>query len=91
MRLLPGWMAGCEGGLWRMNGDASIRKRPVDRIADPLRLMGAEIEVTDGRFPPIRIDGKRLKGIEYELPVASRPRSSHACCWPGSGPRVRPR
>jgi len=71
MRLLPGWIAGYDGGLWRMNGDASIRKRPVDRIADPLRLMGAEIEVTDGRFPPIRIDGRRLHGIEYELPVAS--------------------
>ena len=71
MRLLPGWIAGYEGGLWRMNGDASIRKRPVDRIADPLRLMGAEIEVTDGRFPPIRIDGRQLHGIEYELPVAS--------------------
>jgi len=71
MRLLPGWIAGYEGGLWRMNGDASIRKRPVDRIADPLRLMGAEIEVTDGRFPPIRIDGRKLHGIEYELPVAS--------------------
>ncbi len=71
MRLLPGWIAGYEGGLWRMNGDASIRRRPVDRIADPLRLMGAEIEVTDGRFPPIRIDGRSLRGIEYELPVAS--------------------
>lgn len=71
MRLLPGWLAGVDGGLWRMNGDASIQKRPVDRVADPLRLMGAEIEVTDGRFPPIRIDGHRLKGIEYELPVAS--------------------
>jgi len=71
MRLLPGWLAGCDGGLWRMNGDASIQRRPVDRIAIPLRMMGAEIEVTDERFPPIRIDGRRLKGIEYELPVAS--------------------
>ncbi len=71
MRLLPGWIAGYEGGLWRMNGDASIRRRPVDRIAEPLRLMGAQIEVTDGRFPPIRIDGRALHGIEYELPVAS--------------------
>ncbi len=71
MRLLPGWIAGYDGGLWRMNGDASIRRRPVDRIAEPLRLMGAEIEVTDGRFPPIRIDGRRLHGVEYELPVAS--------------------
>ncbi len=71
MRLLPGWIAGYDGGLWRMNGDASIRKRPVDRVAEPLRLMGAQIEVTDGRFPPIRIDGRSLTGIEYELPVAS--------------------
>ncbi len=71
MRLLPGWLSGVEGGLWRMNGDASIRKRPVDRIADPLRMMGAEIEVSGDRYPPIRIDGRRLHGIEYELPVAS--------------------
>ena len=71
MRLLPGWLAGCDGGLWRMNGDASIQKRPVDRIAIPLREMGAEIEVTNDRFPPIRIDGKHLKGITYQLPVAS--------------------
>lgn len=71
MRLLPGWIAGYDGGLWRMDGDDSIRKRPVDRVAEPLRLMGAEIEVTDGRFPPIRIDGRPLRGIEYELPVAS--------------------
>jgi len=71
MRLLPGWLAGCDGGLWRMNGDASIQKRPVDRVAIPLRRMGALIEVTDDRFPPIRIDGTNLKGIEYELPVAS--------------------
>lgn len=71
LRLLSGWLAGWEGGLWRMNGDASIRKRPVDRIAEPLGKMGATIEVTDGRFPPIRIDGERLHGIEYEMPVAS--------------------
>lgn len=71
MRLLPGWLAGHEGGLWRMDGDASIRRRPVDRIAIPLGLMGAQIEMTGERFPPIRIDGRRLTGIEYELPVAS--------------------
>ncbi len=71
MRLLPGWLAGYEGGLWRLNGDDSIRRRPVDRIAEPLGLMGAAIEVTDGGFPPIRIDGRQLTGIVYELPVAS--------------------
>jgi 3-phosphoshikimate 1-carboxyvinyltransferase len=71
LRLLPGWLAGWEGGLWRMDGDDSIRGRPVDRIAQPLERMGARIEVTDGRFPPIRIDGRRLHGIQYEMPVAS--------------------
>lgn len=71
MRLLPGWIAGHEGGLWRMDGDASIRRRPVDRVTVPLALMGAEIETTGERFPPIRIDGRKLNGIEYELPVAS--------------------
>lgn len=71
MRLLPGWLAGREGGLWRMDGDASIRRRPVDRVVDPLVRMGAQIEMTGERFPPIRIDGRNLTGIEYELPVAS--------------------
>ena len=47
LRLLPGWLAGWEGGLWRMDGDDSIRSRPVDRIAEPLSRMGARIEVTD--------------------------------------------
>lgn len=54
-----------------MDGDDSIRKRPVDRIARPLGQMGARIEITDGRFPPVRIDGTRLHGIEYEMPEAS--------------------
>ena len=44
MRLLPGWLAGQPGGLhWTIDGDASIRRRPVDRIADPLRQMGGRI------------------------------------------------
>lgn len=71
MRLLPGWLAGCDGGEWSLDGDASIRSRPIDRIASPLNEMGARIEVTDGRFPPITIHGGPLSGIEYELPVAS--------------------
>ena len=37
MRLLPGWLAGQEGGRWTLDGDASIRRRPVDRVAAPLR------------------------------------------------------
>jgi 3-phosphoshikimate 1-carboxyvinyltransferase len=71
MRLLPGWLAGQEGGAWTLDGDDSIRRRPVDRVATPLELMGARIEATDGRFPPFTVAGGALEGIEYELPVAS--------------------
>jgi 3-phosphoshikimate 1-carboxyvinyltransferase len=71
MRLLPGWLAGQEGGSWTLDGDASIRRRPVDRVATPLGLMGARIEATDDRFPPFTVTGSPLHGIEYELPVAS--------------------
>ena len=71
MRLLPGWLAFQPGGTFELDGDASIRRRPVDRIAAPLSLMGARIEATDGRFPPFTVYGAPLKGIEYELPVAS--------------------
>jgi 3-phosphoshikimate 1-carboxyvinyltransferase len=71
MRLLPGWLAGQEGGSWTLDGDESIRRRPVDRVATPLALMGARIEATEGRFPPFTIAGSALAGIEYELPVAS--------------------
>jgi 3-phosphoshikimate 1-carboxyvinyltransferase len=71
LRLLPGWLAGQPGGVWTLDGDESIRRRPVDRIAEPLRLMGAEVDARDGRFPPFTVRGARLEGIEYELPVAS--------------------
>jgi 3-phosphoshikimate 1-carboxyvinyltransferase len=71
MRLLPGWLAGQEGGSWTLDGDASIRRRPVDRIAEPLRRMGAIIEAREGRFAPFTVNGRALSAIEYELPVAS--------------------
>jgi 3-phosphoshikimate 1-carboxyvinyltransferase len=71
MRLLPGWLAGQPGGVWTLDGDESIRRRPMDRVAEPLSAMGAEIEVREGRFPPLTVRGARLTGIEYELPVAS--------------------
>lgn len=71
MRLLPGWLAAQDGRSFTLDGDASIRRRPVDRIAEPLGLMGARIEATDGRFPPFTVHGARLKGIDYLMPVAS--------------------
>jgi 3-phosphoshikimate 1-carboxyvinyltransferase len=71
MRLLPGWLAGQAGGVWTLDGDESIRRRPVDRVAEPLRAMGAGVDVRDGRFPPFTVRGAELEGISYELPVPS--------------------
>jgi 3-phosphoshikimate 1-carboxyvinyltransferase len=71
MRLLPGWLAGQQGRTFALDGDASIRRRPVDRIAEPLRAMGARLDATDGRFPPFRVEGTQLRSIAYDLPVAS--------------------
>lgn len=71
MRLLPGWLATQAGRSWTFDGDSSIRRRPIDRVADPLRLMGARIDATDVRFPPFTVHGADLTGIEYEMPVAS--------------------
>jgi 3-phosphoshikimate 1-carboxyvinyltransferase len=71
MRLLPGWLAGQPGGVWTLDGDESIRRRPVDRVAEPLRAMGAQVEAREDRFAPLTVHGAELRGIEYELPVAS--------------------
>jgi 3-phosphoshikimate 1-carboxyvinyltransferase len=71
MRLLPGWLAGQPGGVWTLDGDESIRRRPVDRVAEPLAAMGADVEAREGRFPPLTVRGAQLSGIEYELPVPS--------------------
>ena len=52
-------------------GDASLMKRPMERVAQPLRSMGADVRTSDGT-PPVRIGGgRRLHGIDYRLPVAS--------------------
>jgi 3-phosphoshikimate 1-carboxyvinyltransferase len=71
MRLLPGWLAFQEGQSFTIDGDESIRRRPVDRIAAPLRQMGAVIEAREGRFAPFTVRGTALTPITYELPVAS--------------------
>ncbi len=71
MRLLPGWLAGQEGKRFKLDGDQSIRNRPVDRIAEPLGQMGARIEMRDEHYPPLSVEGTALQAIEYRLPVAS--------------------
>jgi 3-phosphoshikimate 1-carboxyvinyltransferase len=70
VRLLAGLLAGQSGGTFDLRGDDSLSLRPMGRIAEPLTRMGAEVETTDGRLP-LRIRGRPLHGIEYELPVAS--------------------
>jgi 3-phosphoshikimate 1-carboxyvinyltransferase len=71
MRLLPGWLAAQAGHSFTLDGDASIRRRPVDRVAEPLERMGARLQATNGRYPPFTVTGARLRAIAYELPVAS--------------------
>jgi 3-phosphoshikimate 1-carboxyvinyltransferase len=71
MRLLPGWLAAQEGRSFTLDGDESIRRRPVDRIAGPLRQMGAELHAREDRFPPLLVRGAHLHAIDCELPVAS--------------------
>lgn len=70
MRLMTGLLAG-QGFDSELVGDSSLMKRPMERAATPLRQMGAKIETASGK-PPVRIKGNAaLKGIHYELPVAS--------------------
>ena len=71
LRLLPGWLAGQGDGSWKLDGDESIRRRPVDRVVAPLREMGASVECREGRLPPLEVRGAPLRGISYRLPVAS--------------------
>jgi 3-phosphoshikimate 1-carboxyvinyltransferase len=71
LRLLAGVLAG-QRFHSVLTGDASIRRRPMDRIAEPLRLMGARISGRQGgRLAPLAISGGELRGITYATPVAS--------------------
>jgi 3-phosphoshikimate 1-carboxyvinyltransferase len=69
MRLIAGMLAG-RGGTYTLTGDESLSARPMERIGEPLRRMGAAIESVDGHAP-LRITPAELHGIDYELPVAS--------------------
>lgn len=69
MRLLAGVLAG-QSFPSVLVGDASLARRPMARVAEPLRRMGAQVTLDDGHAP-VRIEGGRLRGIIYRLPVAS--------------------
>jgi 3-phosphoshikimate 1-carboxyvinyltransferase len=71
LRLLPGWLAGQGSGRWVLDGDRSIRRRPVDRVVEPLRQMGGAVDCRDESLPPLEIQGSELSGISYRMPVAS--------------------
>lgn len=71
MRLMCGLMAG-QSFDTVLTGDASLCSRPMGRVIDPLKLMGAEIDSQEGGRPPLGISGgKSLQGIHYDLPMAS--------------------
>nr|VFJ91466.1 MAG: 3-phosphoshikimate 1-carboxyvinyltransferase [Candidatus Kentron sp. LFY] len=71
MRLLAGVLVGQRFST-ELIGDASLSRRPMGRIATPLRAMGANVTTTDAGTPPIRIQGGCvLSGIDYEMPMAS--------------------
>jgi 3-phosphoshikimate 1-carboxyvinyltransferase len=69
LRMLAGPLAGRPFRA-TLSGDASLNRRPMERVAAPLRAMGARIQTTDGR-PPMTIEGGGLSGIEWRLEVAS--------------------
>ncbi len=70
MRLITGILAGQPFDS-TMTGDASLRKRPMRRVIDPLTKMGARIEARESNFAPLEIHGSHLQAIHYALPVAS--------------------
>lgn len=70
IRLLPGLLAG-QSGSYTLDGDASIRLRPMDRIVEPLARMGVAITARDGRYAPIQVRGGKVRAIEYAMPIAS--------------------
>lgn len=69
MRLLAGIMAG-QSFTITLDGHAGLRRRPMERVAVPLREMGAQV-ITRNGCPPLTVSGGQLHGIDYRLPVAS--------------------
>ena len=70
VRLLAGILAGQTWRQFELQGDESLSARPMGRIAEPLTRMGAGVETADGHLP-LAIEGRPLRAIEYQLPVAS--------------------
>lgn len=71
IRLLMGLLSGMKSMQASLTGDASLVKRPMKRVAAPLREMGAQIELTRQDYAPVTIMGTQLKGIDFNLKIAS--------------------
>jgi 3-phosphoshikimate 1-carboxyvinyltransferase len=70
MRLLAGLLS-AQSFDSELTGDESLMERPMNRVAQPLRSMGAKIDTGDAGTPPLVIRGSKLQGITYEMPIAS--------------------
>jgi 3-phosphoshikimate 1-carboxyvinyltransferase len=70
IRLLSGILSGQEFTT-KISGDTSLQKRPMKRVVTPLRQMGADIHAKDDNFPPLEIHGRKLRAMNYEMPMAS--------------------
>jgi 3-phosphoshikimate 1-carboxyvinyltransferase len=70
MRMMSGVLA-AQRFSSILDGDSSLRRRPMRRVIVPLELMGARISAHDGEFPPVEIEGRHLKPIDYVSPVSS--------------------
>lgn len=78
MRLLAGLLAGQKFDV-ELTGDASLSKRPMKRVTDPLSEMGAKVDAAEGGKPPLKIKGSQtLNGFHYQMPMASAQVKS--CC-----------
>jgi 3-phosphoshikimate 1-carboxyvinyltransferase len=69
MRLLMGALS--SGGSYELLGDPSLTGRPMDPVAEPLRAMGASVELAESRYPPVKLRGGPLTGIHHEVPLTS--------------------
>ena len=78
MRLLAGLLAGQQFDV-ELSGDASLSKRPMKRVTEPLTKMGAKVDTAEGGKPPLKISGNQsLNGFSYQMPMASAQVKS--CC-----------
>ena len=70
IRLMMGVLAG-RGVTAELFGDVSLSRRPMKRVSEPLRRMGADFTLSNGDYPPLHVRGARLRAIDYDLPIAS--------------------